>query len=342
MKELIVSRTDEGQRINKYLLKYLGSAPSSFIYKMMRKKNITLNGSKVKGDEILKENDSIKLFLSDETISNFQNEKNNSNANTNISANNANLKIDDRILYIDDDILVVDKPVGVLSQKADKNDYSINEAIIEYCLHKNIIDNKMLATFKPSVCNRLDRNTSGIIFAGISLKGSKYLGSILKDRTMDKYYFTIVNGVLDKKLDCDGYITKDSNKNVSKVISKECYQKLKSEIKNDYTYINTSFVPVSSNGKFTLLKIKLITGKTHQIRAHLKHLGYPVLGDVKYGNECINRLMREKYKLKNHLLYAGEVIIYDYPFSNDIKDLIIKAKMPDTFEKICKAEGLKY
>lgn len=362
MKELTISNRDEGQRLNKYLIKYLGSAPSSFVYKMLRKKNIVLNGSKAKGDEILKAGDSIKLFLADETIDKFQNEKKSSSdnialSNDTLEASNKKLNsfenkvidnkksynIEKDILYIDDDIIVVNKPCGMLSQKADKNDYSINEAIIDYCLHNNIIDNKTLQTFKPSICNRLDRNTSGIILAGISLKGSKYLGDALKARTMDKYYYTIVKGNFKTKQICKGYIVKDNKANISKVISEKQFNALPVEQKKEYDYINTGFELVSTNGKYSLLKIELITGKSHQIRAHLKSLGYPVIGDAKYGDMQVNRYMRDKYKLKNHLLHAGEITLFNYEFNDAVGNkLVINAALPDIFKRICKEEGLKY
>lgn len=335
MRELKISGNDAGQRFNKYLMKYLDKAPSSFVYKMLRKKNITLNGKKAVGDEILQDNDSVTLFLSEETIEKFKNnsdkissdynKKNKNNINRN-NTNNARLKI----LYKTNDILAVHKAAGVLSQKAKAEDYSMNEQIADYCQKEGIVASG--STFKPSVCNRLDRNTSGIILAGISLKGSQYLSRILRTRDVKKYYFAVVKGFMDKATEQKAYIRKDSGKNVSEVVDvKEFTDDFVS--KEDYDYIETYFTPISSNGSYTFLKIHLITGKSHQIRAGLKALGYPIIGDYKYGDAAVNAYFRYKYGLKSQLLHAGQVILPD--------KTVIDDPLPQLFQDICEGENLE-
>ncbi len=341
MQELKVSTNDEGQRLNKYLSKYLKQAPSSFIYKMLRKKNIVLNDKKAKGDEIISYGDSIKLYLSDETIEKFTG--NNSTCNfsdtsakeksNNITATDKRNIIALEVLYRDDNIMAVNKPVGVLSQKAVAADYSINEAIIDYCLDKQILSKEDMLTFKPSVCNRLDRNTSGIILAGISLKGSQYLSEKLKARDADKYYFTIVKGVFCEEKKASAYIKKDGDTNTSAIIEQDNLNILPKNEQKKYSKIETAFIPVSANKNYTLLKVKLITGKTHQIRAHLSYLGFPVIGDSKYGDVSTNRIFRDRYKLKNHLLHSGELYL---------DNLRIVAPLTEQFKKICQGEKLNY
>lgn len=326
MVELNISEKEANQRLNKFLIKYLNQAPSSFIYKMLRKKNITLNEKKAKGDEILVKGDIVKLFLSQDTIDSFKKESaiaNKMDIINNIDVSNLN------ILYCDNDILAVHKPAGVLSQKATDNDISINEMILSYCVQNGLSDTSM--GFKPSVANRLDRNTTGIILAGISLKGSQRLAKILKNRDGEKYYFTLVKGKYTKKPRQVAYIEKSSKNNVSTVISIEDYKKSTDLNLKSYDYIETEFTPIHFNGTYTLLKIKLITGKSHQIRAHLKYLGYPVVGDNKYGNVATNRYFRDNYKLKHHLLHSG-IFVYE--------DLYIKDDLPDIFKNICKKENL--
>lgn len=336
MRELKISGNDAGQRFNKYLMKYLDKAPSSFVYKMLRKKNITLNGKKAAGDEILQDNDIVTLFLSEETIEKFKmsaasysdygaDKKNENNVNQN-NTNNARLKI----LYKTSDILAVHKDAGVLSQKAKAEDYSINEQIADYCQKEGIVPYD--STFKPSVCNRLDRNTSGIILAGISLKGSQYLSRILRTREVEKYYFAVVKGIMDKETEQKAYIRKDSGKNVSEVVDvKEFTDDFVS--KKDYDYIETYFTPISNNGSYTFLKIHLITGKSHQIRAGLKAIGYPIIGDYKYGDAAVNAYFRHKYGLKSQLLHAGQVILPD--------KTIIDDPLPQLFQDICEGENLE-
>lgn len=323
MRELKISGNDAGQRLNKYLMKYLDKAPSSFVYKMLRKKNITLNGKKAAGDEILEDNDIVTLFLSEETIDKFK--KHAGGLSSDFNKNNQN-QINLNILYKTSDILAVHKDVGLLSQKAKADDYSINEMIVDYCQKEGIVLSD--STFKPSVCNRLDRNTSGIILAGISLKGSRYLSKILRTRELEKYYFAVVKGLMDKETEQKAYITKDSGKNVSEIVNADAFTG-----KEDYDYIETYFTPLSSNGKYTLLKIHLITGKSHQIRAGLKALGYPIIGDYKYGDTAVNAYFRNKYGLKSQFLHAGQVILPDRTVIDD--------PLPKLFQDICQGEHLE-
>lgn len=343
MQELTITDLESGQRLNKYMMKYLNQAPSSFIYKMLRKKNITRNGKKASGDEILECGDVIKVFLADETIEKFrvvhtgnphfdsgskQHDivKSAGSATSDGSAQASEQKpgITLQILYQNPDILAVHKPVGVLSQKAKKDDYSINEAILDYCLSMRILTAKQLETFHPSISNRLDRNTSGIILAGISLKGSQMLARILKGHTCEKYYYTIVAGEMKQCIHEKAYIVKDTKKNQSKI------QKHESP---GASMIETAFTPLCTKNGFTLLQVQLFTGKSHQIRAHLQSLGYPMAGDTKYGNPAVNRKLRERYHLNHQLLHAGKLVLPDIPEITD--------PLPAEFQNVADGLGLK-
>lgn len=317
MQELTITDLEAGQRLNKYMMKYLNQAPSSFIYKMLRKKNITRNGKKASGDEILECGDVIKVFLADETIEKFRVE-----GSAQASGQKSGITL--QILYQDPDILAVHKPVGVLSQKAQKDDYSINEAIVDYCLSMRILNAKQLETFHPSISNRLDRNTSGIILAGISLKGSQMLARILKGHTCEKYYYTIVAGEMKQRIHEKAYIIKDTKKNQSKIQNHES---------PGASMIETAFTPLCTKNGFTLLQVQLFTGKSHQIRAHLQSLGYPMAGDTKYGNPAVNRKLRERYHLNHQLLHAGRLVLPDIPEITD--------PLPAEFQKVADGLGLK-
>ena len=199
MKEIVIKPNEAGQRLDKLLRKYLSEAPGSFIYKMLRKKNIVLNGKKATGNEKLSVGDSVKLFLADETIQKFSSPVQNSSVDRIES-----VPLD--IVYEDKQILLINKPSGMLSQRAEKSDISVVEYVISYLINKKEISEEDLKTFRPSICNRLDRNTSGLIVAGKTLICLQTMGHLLKERTLKKYYLCIVKGRILKPRHIYGYI----------------------------------------------------------------------------------------------------------------------------------------
>lgn len=341
MQEIIITEAYDGQRLNKFLGKYLDDAPQSFIYKMLRKKNIKWNNKKASGNEILSRGDSVKLFMADETIIKFRKDgeipvfkEHNIEKSTEPSQKNNTLL--SRILYEDEDVLILNKPTGLLSQKAKPDDYTINEQIVDYYHEKN--DGNSL--FVPSVCNRLDRNTSGVLLAGMSLKGSRSLSAMLKDRTLDKFYLTIVSGKVPGIERVKGYLLKQSAHN--RVTIYASYEEAVKNGADRASYIETQYEPIAygniKDREFTLLKVKLITGKTHQIRAHLHSVGYPIIGDGKYGDKHINNLVKKEFLLKHQLLHAYCMTFPDdvLDLSPDLRGLEIKATPPAQFLEILK------
>lgn len=313
MKSFLVSKNEAGQRLDKLLSKYMDTAPKSFFYKMLRKKNITLNGKKAEGSEKVAEGDEIRLFLSEETIAGFQSEKKFHKASADAehsgtAQQTAGLKPQE-IVFEGEHLLIVNKPAGELSQKAAKDDVSINERIVEY-LRKT--QNIGLDSFTPGVCNRLDRNTTGLLIAGKSLAGLQEMAELLKQRIVHKYYLCIVTGKAEKKQLLIGYLKKDRNLNMVQVLSEEEFSRQGGSAA-DYDRIETELIPLVTNGTETFLAIRLITGKTHQIRAHLASIGLPLLGDTKYGAEAKKKdaanveqfqHINRRLPLRYHLLHS--------------------------------------
>ena len=194
MRELNITTREEGQRLDKILSKYLNKAPKSFVYKMLRKKNIKLNDKMATGSEMLQTGDKVTVFFSDETFEKFRGE----------TKKVIYPVIDLDIVYEDEDVLIVNKPAGMLSQKAKSQDVTLVEYILGYLQKKG--EWSPQDSLKPGICNRLDRNTSGLVIAGKSLRGLQKKSELLKDRTMDKYYLTIVEGVMKEPSVVRGYL----------------------------------------------------------------------------------------------------------------------------------------
>ena len=180
MKEIIVRENEAGQRLDKLLARYLNQASKSFFYKMMRKKNITLNGKKASGNEITAKGDCIRIFVSDETYEKFSVKE---RAQT-TALRKAEALSPEQIIYEDSDILIFNKPAGLLSQKSRPEDVSANERFLAYLLQKGELTETEMQTFRPSVCNRLDRNTSGLLLAGKSLAGLQAMSEALRSRSL--------------------------------------------------------------------------------------------------------------------------------------------------------------
>ena len=333
-----INKNEAEQRLDKYLKKLLKNAPDSFIYKMLRKKNIVLNGKKCDGKEKLSVGDEVKLFLSDETFEKFSPfARSSANADNNVEIKAylaAYSKIGElKIVYENEHILVVNKPSGVLSQKAAPSDISINEWFIGYLLNKKEVTEQSLMTFKPSICNRLDRNTSGMVVCGKSLAGSQYMGRIIKDKSLEKYYHCLVQGIvqLHERRSC--YLYKDSNTNKVTLYSE--LDAIPDSRRKQAAFIDTEFNTIKVTNDISLIEVQLFTGKTHQIRSHLASIGHPIIGDRKYGETSIN----DKYLslgVKNQLLHAYCLKFprNDEPRFADMSELVLKCEEPPVFRKL--------
>ena len=317
MRALIVTENEAGQRLDKLLAKYMNLAGKSFLYKMMRKKNITLNGKRCDGSEKLVRGDEVRLFLSDETIDKFSEVKLQEVKKVNL-----------HIIYEDEHILLVNKPSGMLSQKAKPGDESLVEYIIDYLISSRQLSTEQLKSFRPSVCNRLDRNTSGLIVAGKSLAGLQTMSAVFKDRSLHKYYRCVVNGLIKEKKVITGFLKKDEKTNQVTVSSTEL---------PDSVPIMTEYEPLGYAEGYTYLSVLLITGRTHQIRAHLSSIGHPILGDYKYGDSAVNEEARKRWRIQSQMLHSYKLTFPELqePLAY-LSGQTYFAPLPAAFSKICR------
>lgn len=329
MKLVTVKENEAGQRLDKFLAKYMDKAPKSFFYKMLRKKNITLNQKKAEGCERLKIGDEIRLFLSDETIDSFSSHQQYTKASRKASYPKL------EIIYEDAHILLLNKPAGLLSQKSMPEDVSLVECLISYLLESNQIGEEELKSFRPGICSRLDRNTSGLVAAGKSLAGLQAMNELIRTHQVHKLYRCITMGVIEKSQKIEGWLRKNEKTNQVTIYQKE---------KKGSLFICTEYLPLkylSINGRtYTELEVNLITGRSHQIRAHLSSIGHPLIGDPKYGNPQTNNFFSQQFGLKHQLLHA---FCLEFPKLDGILTPLsnkrFTAPLPEIYTQISKNEG---
>ncbi len=276
MKEITVCKNDADQRLNKFMSKAFRTMPESLIYKYIRTKHVRLNGKRIKDNIILREGDVLTFYISDEFYADTAEKAAFMTANSDIS-----------VVYEDENIIVVDKPSGLLVHSDEKEDRdTLINRILAYLYAKGEYDPEKENSFAPALCNRIDRNTCGLVIAAKNAPALKELNGIIRDRLIDKRYLAVVHGVPSPtKGRISGFINKDSRRNTVTVKNSRTSAEDKTAI-TEYSVIS-----VNRNENLALLEVKLITGRTHQIRAHMASVGHPLLGDGKY---AVNQADRKK------------------------------------------------
>ena len=290
MREIRVGKNDSNQRLDRFLKKYMDEAGTGFIYKMLRKKNIKVNESKASPEMMIFEGDTIQLYLSDETIDKFIGTKEVRKS-----------KLAPRIIYEDENLVLINKPAGILSHGAGEEfEENIVDSLITYLIQKGDYIPRIEKTFSPSICNRLDRNTSGVIIGAKNSEALRLVNKAIKEGSVRKYYKTIVKGTIKEDFEHKGFLIKDEDRNLVDISDKQ------GERSKD---VYTKFRVIMSKGGYSLLEVELITGRTHQIRSTLQTMGYPVIGDRKYGNSVVNDEFRKKYGLQNQWLHGYKIVL---------------------------------
>ena len=272
MKEFIIGRNDAGQRLDRFVSKAAPLIPESLLQKTLRKKDIKINGRPAKGEARLAEGDTVRVYLPDEFFEAPREE----NAWRKITAP----RLD--ILYEDENILLVDKKPGVLCHSAGEWSWNTLIANIQaYLRAKGEWDPTRENSFAPALCNRIDRNTGGIVIAAKNAAALRVLNDKIRDREIEKYYLCAVRGRPKPESGrLENYLFKDADKN-------QVYVKSKPE-PGARTAV-TEYRVLRTNGALSLVECRLLTGRTHQIRAQMAHAGWPLLGDGKYGRERFNK-----------------------------------------------------
>ncbi len=286
MKTFIISKNDSGQRLDKFIAKAVPALPKSLMYKYIRTKRIKVNSKKSDISAKLSEGDTVDMYINDEFFAPVDEKYDFLSASKNID-----------IVYEDENILLLDKKVGLLSHP-DETEY--NDTLItrvkRYLYEKGEYNPKDEQSFAPALVNRIDRNTGGIVIAAKNAESLRILNQKLKDRELEKYYLCVIHGSLKKKSGLlKGWLIKDEKKNKVRVLDRE--QIGAKEIKTKYSVI-------SEKDGLSLVEVELLTGRTHQIRAHFSSIGHPLLGDGKYGTNALNKALGYKkqflysYRLK--------------------------------------------
>lgn len=311
MREIKIEKNDAGQRLDKFLTKAL-DLPTGLLYKSIRLKKIKLNRKRTEANVILKEGDVLQCFLAEDIFE----KKTGSHSLESITPKLT-------VIYEDENIILLDKRPGVAVHE-DENG-STNTLITHvqaYLFQKGEYRPESEQSFAPALCNRIDRNTGGIVIAAKNAEALRVMNEKIKLREIDKFYLAAVKGIPQKKEDTlTGFLLKDEKTNSVRVYDKNPPKGAKS--------ITTRYRVVAKKANTALLEVELLTGRTHQIRAHMAHIGHPLVGDGKYG---INKSDRQNgykfqalYSYKLRFAFVGEPTVLEYlngkEFSINKKDI---------------------
>ncbi len=308
MKEFVIEKNDAGQRVDKFITKAVPLLPQSLLYKYLRLKRIKLNGKRTGISDRLAEGDVLTLYINDEFFA---------PAEEKYDFLRAGKQLD--VIYEDENVLLLDKKPGLLSHP-DEGEYvdTLITRVQRYLYEKGEYDPKKEASFAPALVNRIDRNTGGVVIAAKNAEALRILNEKLKNREIKKFYLCVVIGRPPKPADTlTSYMVKDEKKNLVAVYD--------SPVPGAKTMVTRYTVLQSAKG-LSLCEAELLTGRTHQIRAHMAHVGCPLLGDGKYGTNALNAPFGG---YKKQLLYSYKTV---FAFTTDagplnyLKGLTVTAK----------------
>jgi 23S rRNA pseudouridine955/2504/2580 synthase len=379
MRDITITANDAGRRLDRFLRKYLRNASLGEIYKLIRK-DVKVDGRRRNESYMLNEGEVLTLYISDEVLASLTGEGSPgrtgrtgtaASGKTHV-ASSGKAKRQFRIIYEDDKVLIVSKPYGLLTHgdSHEKKNHLANQ-VKDYLIEKGEYDPRSEKVFSPAPANRLDRNTTGLVLFGKTSAALKALNEAIREDLTDKYYLTIACGVIDKDLTLTGSLTKDEKANRVSIITGD---RIPASSERSADNDNEAGTPVKMRGvitqvmprrhfrisgasEVTLTDIRLVTGRSHQIRAHLAAIGHPLAGDVKYAHavnedtvreagtvpasrqdvDNINEYFARRYRLTTQLLHAQRISFAENGLPDEIEYLAGKsftAPLPSAFERI--------
>jgi len=314
MKEVVITSNEAGQRLDKFLRKYLKNMSLGSIYKAIRKKEILVNDSKANERYILNEGDRITF--------NFEVDEVKKDKNLRFLEIEA---LDLKVAYEDENIIIVEKQRDKLVHPDEGEEVTLTDEVLAYLYDKGEYDPFKEKVFSPSPCNRLDRNTEGLVIFAKNYEALKLMNEAIREGKVKKYYMALIKGKL-KDGTYIAYLYKDKKKN--KVMVSE------DKIKNSKEIV-TKMKTLETVGAFSEVEIDLITGRSHQIRAHLASLGNPIIGDPKYGHRKLNSMFYNKFGLDSQLLVANKLIFKNMEGKLEyLNNKIITMTLPPIYRKV--------